>query len=45
MSETVYLTHNGNAQSGTFKLDIYDPSGNFVTEIAGNVNGQRIRVE
>lgn len=45
LSETVRLTQNGNAQTGTFKLDIYDPSGNFVTEIAGDVAGQRIRVE
>jgi hypothetical protein len=45
LSETVHLTHNGNAQTGTFKLDIYDPSGNFVTEITGDVTGQRIRVE
>ena len=45
LSETVRLTQNGNVQTGTFKLDIYDPSGNFVTEIAGDVNGQRIHVE
>jgi hypothetical protein len=45
LSETVRLAQNGNAQTGTFKLDIYDPSGNFVTEIAGNVTGQRIHVE
>jgi len=45
LSETVYLTHNGNAQKGSFTLDIYDPSGVFVTEITGDVTGQRIRVE
>lgn len=45
LSETVYLTQNGNTQTGTFKLEIYDPSGNFVTEIAGNVTGHRIHVE
>lgn len=45
LSESVRLTQNGNAQTGTFKLDIYDPSGNFVTEITGDVAGQRIRVE
>ena len=45
LSETVHLVQNGNAQTGTFKLDIYDPSGNFVTEITGDVTGQRIRVE
>ena len=45
LSETVYLTHNGNAQKGSFTLDIYDPSGNFVTEVTGDVTGQRIRVQ
>jgi len=45
LSETVRLMHNGNTQKGTFTLDIYDPSGNFVTEITGDVSGQRIRVE
>lgn len=45
LSETVRLTQKGNAQTGTFKLDIYDPSGNFVTEVTGDVTGQRIRVE
>ena len=45
LSETVRLMHNGNTQKGTFTLDIYDPSGNFVTEITGDVTGQRIRVE
>jgi len=45
LSETVYLTHNGNAQKGTFTLDIYDPTGNFVTEVTGDVTGRRIRVD
>jgi len=45
LSETVRLTQNGNAQKGSFTLDIYDPSGNFVTEVTGDVSGQRIRVE
>ena len=45
LSETLYLTQNGNAQKGTFTSDIYDPSGNFVTEVTGDVTGQRIRVE
>jgi len=45
LSETVNLTQNGNAQTGTFKVDIYDPSGSFVTEVVGDVNGQRIQVE
>ena len=37
LSETVYLTHNGNVQTGSFKLDFYDPDGNFQTEVAGSV--------
>jgi len=45
VSETIYLTNRGNAQTGSFKLDFYDPDGNFQTEIAGNVTGQRIQVE
>jgi len=45
LSETVYLTHNGNAQKGSFTVDIYDASGNFVTEATGDVTGHRIRVE
>lgn len=45
LSETVYVTNNGNVQTGSFKLDIYDPDGNYVTEVAGTVTGQRIQVE
>lgn len=45
VSETVYLTHNGNVQTGSFKLDFYDPDGNFVTEVAGSVRARRIQVE
>jgi len=45
LSETIHLSHNGDVQTGSFKLDFYDPSGNFVTEVAGNVTGQRIQVE
>ncbi|MGA7796280.1 MAG: hypothetical protein WCA19_24885 [Candidatus Acidiferrales bacterium] len=45
LSETVHLSHQGTVHTGSFKLDFYDPSGNFVTEVAGNVTGQRIQVE
>ncbi len=45
LSETVCLSESGNVQTGSFKLDFYDASGNFVTEVAGNVTGQRIQVE
>ena len=45
LSETIYLSNHGNTQTGSFKLDFYDPSGNFENEVAGNVTGQRIQVE
>jgi len=45
LSETIHLSHNGTQQTGSFKLDFYDPSGNFVTEVAGSVTGNRIQVE
>ena len=43
LSETLYLTNKGNAQTGSFKSDFYDPDGNFITEVAGDVVGQRIQ--
>jgi len=45
LSETVYLSNHGNTQTGSFKMDFYDPAGNFENEVAGNVTGQRIQVE
>jgi hypothetical protein len=45
VSETIYLTNRGNAHTGSFKLEFYDPDGNFQTEVTGTVTGQRIRVE
>ena len=45
LSETVYLGDRGHSQTGSLNLDFYDPSGNFQNEVAGNVTGQRIRVE
>jgi hypothetical protein len=45
LSETLTLGDNGNTHSGTFTLDFYDPSGNFLFEVAGNVSGERISVE
>jgi hypothetical protein len=45
LSETLTLGNRGNTHSGTFTLDIYDPSGNFVTEVTGNVTGERISVD
>jgi hypothetical protein len=45
LSETVTLSHDGNAHSGSFTLDFFDPSGNFQFEVAGDVTGERISVE
>lgn len=45
LRETVTVSADGNTQTGWFKLDFYDPSGNFQTEVAGNVRGQRIQPE
>jgi hypothetical protein len=45
LSETLTLGDHGNTHSGTFTLDFFDPSGNFLFEVAGNVTGERISVE
>jgi hypothetical protein len=45
LTETITLGDNGNTQSGAFTLDFYDPSGNFMFEVPGNVVGERISVE
>jgi len=45
LSETVILGTGGDSHSGSFTLDFYDPSGNFLMELAGSVTGQRISVE
>ena len=45
LSETLTLSNHGNKHSGSFTLDIFDPSGNFQTEVAGSVTGERISVE
>ena len=45
LSETITLGQGGNTHTGTFTLDFYDPSGNFLFEVAGNVTGERISVE
>jgi len=45
LSETVALTNDGNAHTGSFTLDFYDPSGNFLFEVAGNVTAERISVQ
>ena len=45
LSETVNVGQGGNTHSGSFTLDFYDPSGNFVMEVPGSVTGDRISVE
>lgn len=45
LSETLTLSNGGNTHTGSFTLDIYDPSGNFVNEVTGSVTGTRISVE
>ena len=45
LTETVSLSHNGDVQTGSFKLDFYDPDGNFQNEVAGTVVAQRIQSE
>jgi hypothetical protein len=45
LSEVLSLGSNGNAHSGSFTLDFYDPTGNFQFEVAGDVAAERISVE
>jgi hypothetical protein len=45
LSETVTLHNQGTTHTGSFTLDFYDPSGNFVVEVKGSVVGERISVE
>ena len=45
LSETLRLGNHGNTHSGSFTLDIYDPSGTFQGEVTGSVTGERISVE
>src|SRR5712671_3897535 len=45
LSETLTLGNNGQTHSGTFTLDFFDPSGNFLFEVPGNVIAERISVD
>jgi hypothetical protein len=45
LSETVTVGKGGDSHSGTFALDFYDTSGNFLMEVDGTVTGARISVE
>jgi hypothetical protein len=44
LSETLVLGDRGNTHSGSFTLDFYDPSGNFLFGVPGTVVGERISV-
>jgi len=35
LNETLVLGDRGNTHSGSFTLDFYDPSGNFMFEVTG----------
>jgi len=45
LSETLTVSHDGNAHSGSFTLDFFDPAGNFQFEVAGDVTGERVSVD
>ena len=45
LTESVTLSDNGNSQSGSFTLAIYDPDGNLVNTGPGTVVGERITPE
>jgi hypothetical protein len=44
LSETLVLGDRGRTHSGSFTLDFYDPSGNFLFGVPGTVVGERISV-
>ena len=39
------LSPSGDSYTGTFTLDVYDPSGNHVDHLAGDVLGERLTVD
>ena len=45
LTETLILNNGGNGHIGTFRLAFYDPAGNFLFDVPGNVVGERISVE
>ncbi|HEX8815359.1 MAG TPA: hypothetical protein VF753_07655 [Terriglobales bacterium] len=45
LHEVITLSSNGNGHHGAFRLDFYDPSGKFVTEVKGEVKAARIEIE
>jgi len=45
LSETLTLGDGGDTHSGSFTSDFFDPSGNFLFEVTGNVTAERIAAE
>jgi hypothetical protein len=45
IQEDVILDHSGNNYVGTFTIDQYDPSGNLLAHIAGQVTATRVTVD
>jgi hypothetical protein len=43
--EQVTLSPSGDMYTGTFSIDVYDPKGNHVDHLAGNIAGQRLTVD
>jgi hypothetical protein len=43
--EQITLDKKGNSYSGTFTIDQYDPAGNLLAEVKGNVTAARITVD
>jgi hypothetical protein len=44
IQETVRLDHGGNSFSGSFALDQYDPNGNLLAHVEGDVAATRINL-
>ena len=42
LTEMLTLDERGSRQTGTFTLEIFDPNGNLVTTVPGDVVGERI---
>jgi hypothetical protein len=43
--EQITLSPSGDVYAGTFTIDVYDPKGDHVDYIAGNVNATRVTVD
>jgi hypothetical protein len=42
--EKVKLSENGNQYTGTFTIDQYDPNGDLLAQVKGNVSAKRVTV-